>query len=102
MTLSIPPGVDANGRRNFIFVPTDSLSVAVLGGSSYALEHVGMDAPVVTDTNVISFSGHELAIATRNDVRNPSEVAFLCEMELVTVVPRQRLESIELLGVSLP
>jgi hypothetical protein len=30
----------------------------------------------------------------------PSEVAFLCEMELVSVVPRQRLESIELLGVS--
>jgi len=30
----------------------------------------------------------------------PSEVAFLCEMELVTVVPRQRLEAIPLLGVS--
>jgi GINS complex subunit 2 len=30
----------------------------------------------------------------------PTEVAFLCEMELVTVVPRQRLESIELLAVS--
>ncbi|KAF5621539.1 DNA replication complex GINS PSF2 [Fusarium sp. NRRL 25303] len=28
----------------------------------------------------------------------PSEVAFLCEMELVTVVPRQRLESIDLLS----
>lgn len=28
-----------------------------------------------------------------------SEVAFLCEMELVTVVPRQRLESIDLLSV---
>jgi GINS complex subunit 2 len=28
-----------------------------------------------------------------------AEVAFLAEMELVTVVPRQRLESIELLGV---
>ncbi|KJZ79168.1 DNA replication complex GINS protein PSF2 [Hirsutella minnesotensis 3608] len=27
----------------------------------------------------------------------PSEVAFLCEMELVTVLPRQRLESIQLL-----
>ncbi|KAK2605830.1 DNA replication protein psf2 [Conoideocrella luteorostrata] len=27
----------------------------------------------------------------------PSEVAFLCEMELVTVIPRQRLESIDLL-----
>lgn len=31
---------------------------------------------------------------------SPSEVAFLCEMELVTVIPRQRLESLELLGVS--
>lgn len=30
----------------------------------------------------------------------PSEVAFLCEMELVTVVPRQKLESIDLLSVS--
>jgi hypothetical protein len=29
----------------------------------------------------------------------PTEVAFLCEMELVTVVPRQRLDSIDLLGV---
>jgi len=28
------------------------------------------------------------------------EVAFLAEMELVTVIPRQRLESIDLLGVS--
>ena len=30
----------------------------------------------------------------------PSEVGFLCEMELVTVIPRQRLEGLELLGVS--
>lgn len=30
----------------------------------------------------------------------PPEVAFLCEMEMVTVVPRQRLEGLELLGVS--
>ena len=30
----------------------------------------------------------------------PTEVAFLCEMELVTVVPRQRLERLDLLGVS--
>ena len=30
----------------------------------------------------------------------PSEVAFLCEMELVTIVPRQRLDSIALLSVS--
>ncbi|KAF7914571.1 uncharacterized protein EAF01_000977 [Botrytis porri] len=28
----------------------------------------------------------------------PMEVAFLCEMEMVTVVPRQRLESLDLLG----
>lgn len=32
----------------------------------------------------------------------PAEVAFVCEMELVTVVPRQRLEALELLGVSRP
>ncbi|ATY61584.1 DNA replication complex GINS (Psf2) [Cordyceps militaris] len=32
----------------------------------------------------------------------PSEVAFLCEMELVTVVPRQRLDSIELLAGPTP
>ena len=31
----------------------------------------------------------------------PPEVAFLCEMEMVTVVPRQRLERLQLLGVSL-
>ncbi|KAH7030432.1 putative DNA replication complex GINS protein [Macrophomina phaseolina] len=32
----------------------------------------------------------------------PSEVAFLCEMELVTVIPRQRLESLDLLGGPTP
>lgn len=32
----------------------------------------------------------------------PSETAFLCEMEIVTVVPRQRLEELQLLGVSEP
>ena len=32
----------------------------------------------------------------------PPETAFLCEMELVTVVPRQRLEGLQLLGVSIP
>ncbi|PHH85214.1 hypothetical protein CDD83_750 [Cordyceps sp. RAO-2017] len=32
----------------------------------------------------------------------PSEVAFLCEMELVTVLPRQRLESIPLLSGPTP
>lgn len=30
----------------------------------------------------------------------PPEVAFLCEMEMVTVIPRQRLDGLELLGVS--
>lgn len=30
----------------------------------------------------------------------PPEIAFLCEMEMVTVIPRQRLEALELLGVS--
>ena len=32
----------------------------------------------------------------------PMEVAFLCEMEMVTVVPRQRLESLNLLSVGSP
>ena len=32
----------------------------------------------------------------------PMEVAFLCEMEMVTVIPRQRLESLNLLSVSPP
>ncbi|KAL8758088.1 MAG: hypothetical protein Q9184_004032 [Pyrenodesmia sp. 2 TL-2023] len=32
----------------------------------------------------------------------PPEVAFLCEMELVTVIPRQRLEGLQLLGGSIP
>lgn len=29
----------------------------------------------------------------------PAEVAFLCEMELITIIPRQKMDSIELLGV---
>ncbi|POS85037.1 GINS complex, partial [Erysiphe pulchra] len=33
---------------------------------------------------------------------SPAEVAFLCEMEVVTVVPRQRLESLNLLGGTTP
>ncbi|KAF2461701.1 hypothetical protein BDY21DRAFT_360770 [Lineolata rhizophorae] len=32
----------------------------------------------------------------------PAEVAFTCEMELVTIVPRQRLEALELLGGTTP
>ncbi|KAL7627752.1 DNA replication protein psf2 [Parahypoxylon ruwenzoriense] len=32
----------------------------------------------------------------------PTEVAFLCEMEMVTIVPRQRLESIPLLSGNTP
>lgn len=30
----------------------------------------------------------------------PPEIAFLAEMEMVTILPRQRLEGLELLGVS--
>ncbi|KAK2746689.1 DNA replication protein psf2 [Myotisia sp. PD_48] len=29
---------------------------------------------------------------------NPAEILFLCEMEMVTIIPRQRLESLQLLG----
>ncbi|PGH12875.1 hypothetical protein AJ79_03975 [Helicocarpus griseus UAMH5409] len=32
----------------------------------------------------------------------PPEIAFLCEMEMVTVIPRQRLEKLELLGGPIP
>lgn len=32
----------------------------------------------------------------------PSEVAFLCEMESIAIIPRQRLERLDLLGVSPP
>ncbi|EGC42681.1 DNA replication complex GINS protein psf2 [Histoplasma capsulatum var. duboisii H88] len=32
----------------------------------------------------------------------PPEIAFLCEMEMVTVIPRQRLEGLELLGGTVP
>ena len=34
MALTIPPGVDAQGRRQAIFVPTNSLSVAILSGAT--------------------------------------------------------------------
>ncbi|KAF2233933.1 GINS complex, PSF2 component [Viridothelium virens] len=32
----------------------------------------------------------------------PAEIAFMCEMELVTVIPRQRLEGLDLLGGPTP
>ncbi|CAD6568736.1 MAG: DNA replication protein psf2 [Alectoria sarmentosa] len=32
----------------------------------------------------------------------PPETAFMCEMEMVTIVPRQRLEGLELLGGPIP
>lgn len=32
----------------------------------------------------------------------PAEIAFVAEMEMVTIVPRQRLEGLELLGVTAP
>lgn len=50
---------------------------AVLGGSRFELELVAVRDAVVTDRNVIAFSGHELAIATPNTVRSPSEIRFL-------------------------
>lgn len=34
MPLTIPPGVDAEGRRKIIFTPTQSLSVATLSGAT--------------------------------------------------------------------
>ncbi|KAI9849377.1 MAG: DNA replication protein psf2 [Thelocarpon superellum] len=38
-----------------------------------------------------------MAAAVKGGLR-PSEIAFLCEMETVTVMPRQRLERLDLLG----
>ena len=37
MPLSIPPGVDVNGRRNAIFIPTSTLSAATLGTTGVEL-----------------------------------------------------------------
>ena len=37
MPLTIPPGVDANGRRNAIFVASETLSAATLGTSGVEL-----------------------------------------------------------------
>lgn len=37
MPLTIPPGVDAAGRRNVIFVPTNTLSVATIGSTGVEL-----------------------------------------------------------------
>lgn len=50
---------------------------AVLGGSNYALDSVTVDHAIVTDRHVIAFAGHELALATANNARSPSEVRFL-------------------------
>jgi hypothetical protein len=52
-------------------------AVGVVGGSNYALEFVDLAAPAVTDTNVIAFSGHEIAIMTMNTAGSPSKVRFL-------------------------
>ena len=37
MPLTIPPGVDANGRRNAIFIPTDTLSAATMNSTGVEL-----------------------------------------------------------------
>jgi hypothetical protein len=51
--------------------------VGIVGGSTYALQFVDMLAPVVSDTNVITFSGHELAVVTMNTASSPSKVSFV-------------------------
>ncbi|HEY5948229.1 MAG TPA: hypothetical protein VIV40_22185 [Kofleriaceae bacterium] len=50
---------------------------ASIGGNDYALEFVALDSAVVTDTNVIAISGHELAIVTANSASAPTEVKYL-------------------------
>lgn len=42
---------------------------------------------------------HSMALPLQAGL-TPMEVAFLCEMEMITVIPRQRLESLNLLSVS--
>lgn len=37
MALTIPPGVDANGRRNALFIPTSTLSAATLTSTAIEL-----------------------------------------------------------------
>lgn len=48
----------------------------------------------------VCLSQEEKMALPLNPGLTPAEVAFMCEMELVTVIPRQRLEALELLGVS--
>jgi hypothetical protein len=52
-------------------------ATATLGGTTYALELVKVDQAIVTDTNVISFAEHELAIMRANTTSSPSEVKYL-------------------------
>jgi hypothetical protein len=44
-------------------------------------------------------SGHKMALPLAPGL-TPNEEGFLAEMELVTVIPRQKLKRLELLGVS--
>jgi len=37
MPLTIPPGVDANGRRHALFIPTSTLSAATLTSTAVEL-----------------------------------------------------------------
>jgi hypothetical protein len=50
---------------------------ARIGGTTYSLEGVAVDDAVVTDTNVISFAEHELAVVNVNTATSPTVVKFI-------------------------
>ncbi|HEY5928611.1 MAG TPA: hypothetical protein VIV11_43295 [Kofleriaceae bacterium] len=52
-------------------------SNAVIGGMNYHLEFVAVDQAVVTDTNVIAFAEHDLAVMRPNTATAPSELRYL-------------------------
>lgn len=78
---------------------TGSLAAAIQRGAALCTQHTHHDGlnhvfqfrPTIASSNMALPLPQGLV---------PSEVAFLCDMELVTVLPRQRLESIDLLSVS--
>ncbi len=86
-TLGLPIGFAGDSRVVFAFndfelstlewFTPSGRKTAIAGGTNYALEFVNVDGAVVTDKNVVAFSGHELAIATPNSAHAPSEVRFL-------------------------
>jgi len=55
-----------------------------------------------TQSPSITASGVAIMALPHAPGLTPPEIAFLCEMERVTIIPRQRLEALALLGVCVP